>query len=218
LLKKYAEIKEFSLIPPWQTDQILAQLKTVAQEFKLTITRDGYDFLLETVGNNTRLMGTELEKIALFHQTNPGPIDRRFLAQLIHGTSQNTLELGSYLIQGNLSAALGLLAELLHQNEPALRIVATLVGQFRTWTVVKLMAEQGNDDLKAIADLAELKNPKRVYFLKKEIARLRGSQFLGALPVLLELENSLKLGANPEETMEIAIVKIGQLFRSGYGA
>jgi len=53
------------------------------------------------------------------------------------------LHLAAAIRVGDAAKALALIAQLLSRNEPALRIVATLIGQFRTWLWVKLMTEAG---------------------------------------------------------------------------
>jgi DNA polymerase-3 subunit delta len=80
---------------------------------------------------------------------------------------------------GDTATALALVAELISRNEPALRIVATLIGQFRTWLWVKLMMDtgqgssKGENALRLIAQAAEISNPKRIYFYSKMSSRFR---------------------------------------------
>ena len=128
-------------------------------------------------------------------------------------TNQNSLQLCAAIREGKSGEAIQLVGELLAQNEPALRIVATMIGQFRMWTVIKVMMESGERDDKAIAKLADLRNPKRLYFLRKEIARLRGQQLLKTLPILLELEAGLKQGAIAQEILQTKVLELCQLFR-----
>ncbi len=82
-----------------------------------------------------------------------------------------------------------------------LGITATLVGQFRTWAIVKLKIEEGEKDDKNIAAAAEIANPKRLYFIRKEIQSFSSKQLLATLPILLELEYRLKRGAEPTPTI-----------------
>lgn len=133
------------------------------------------------------------------------------LGQLVTSSAHNSLQLGQAIREGNTSRALALLQELLLNNEPGIRIVATLTGQFRTWLQVRVMQEAGEKDDKVIAQFAELGNPKRVYFLKKEVQSLQARQLFQGLEILLQLEVSLKRGAEEVATMQTALVKLCQL-------
>jgi DNA polymerase-3 subunit delta len=106
---------------------------------------------------------------------------------------------------------LQLINELINLNEPPLRIIATLVAQFRTWTIVKLMLEKGDKNEQEIAVAAEMGNPKRIYFLKKEIKGVSGEQLLGTFPLLLQIELGLKKGADPLMIFETKIIEIIKL-------
>lgn len=213
LLQKHAEIREFSLIPPWKTDLLIAQVRRLAQETGVKLTPAGIELLAEAVGNNTRQLYAELEKLRLYAGEGGQPIDPATIATLVTASSQSTLQLGSAIRQSQVALALELIADLLRQNEPALRIVSSLVGQFRTWTWVKLMVESGERDDSAIAQAAELANPKRLYFLKQEVAALALPNLLKTLPLLLELESSLKRGAEELATLQTKVVELCEVCR-----
>ena len=209
LLHKHAQIQEFSLIPPWKTDAIEKNVQQVSQEVGVKLTPGAIQLLAESIGNNTRQLWNELEKLRLYggQQT----LDPEAVASLVNANTQNSLQLAAAIRDGNQVQALQLVTELINRNEPALRIVATLVGQFRTWTVIKLMIEKGEPDSQ-IAKAAEVGNPKRMYFLRKEVGSLSSNQFLAAFPILLELELGLKQGAKPLATLQTKVVELCQLF------
>jgi DNA polymerase-3 subunit delta len=212
LLQERAQIREFSLIPPWKTEELVKQVQHLSQEIGVKLTTSGMQLLAEAVGNNTRQLWTELEKLRLYADSQKNPLDAEAIATLVKVTTQNSLQLAEAIRQGNAAKALGLVSDLVHRNEPALRIVATLVGQFRTWTLVRLMVDGGEKDEKAIAATVEISNPKRVYFLRKEVQSLSSRQLLAALQILLDLEFSLKRGAEPLSTLQTKIVQLCQLF------
>ncbi len=220
LLQKHAEVKEFSAIPPWKTDQITDKVRQAAKEVGVRLTRASGEFLVEAVGNNTRQLYNELEKLRLFGngtvndgQTEAEPLDLETVAGLITTSTQSSLQLASAIRMGDTGKALELVADLLGRNEPALRIVATLVGQFRTWLWVRVMTEAGERDEKAIAQAAGIGNPKRIYFLRQEIHGLSQPQLLQAMPVLLSLESEIKIGRNPEATLQTKVIELCQICR-----
>jgi DNA polymerase-3 subunit delta len=214
LLEKQATIKEFPLIPPWKTQEILQQVRKVAQEMGVKLAPDAVELLGESVGNNTRLLWGELAKLSLYGGENT--INKHVVATLVNVNTQNSLQLATALRNGETALALGLVANLINHNEHALRIIATLVGQFRTWTLVKLKIESGEKDEKVIATLAELGNPKRVYFLRKEVNNLTSKQLLNTLTLLMELELSLKRGAEPLAALQTKVVEICKIFKDSY--
>jgi DNA polymerase-3 subunit delta len=130
------------------------------------------------------------------------------VGRLVTATAQNSFQLAAAIREGNTAAALELVADLLNRNEPALRIVATLTGQFRTWLWVKLMAVAGEKDEQIIAQAAEVGNPKRIYFLRKEVSSVSLEKLQKVLPVLLELEVSLKRGAQDMSALQMMVIEL----------
>lgn len=212
LLQKYADIREFALIPPWETNKLLQQVQKAAEEVGVKLTQKSINVLAESVGNNTRQLYNELEKLRLYGGDTAKPLDVDIVARLVEANSQTSLDLVKAISTGNTAKSLTLVAQLLNHNEPALRIVATLVGQFRTWLWVKIMTETGERDRKVIAQAAEISNPNRVYFLQQEVQYLGVQQLASTLPVLLELELSLKQGGEEMTRLQIKIIELCQIF------
>jgi len=224
MFQKYAEIREFSLIPPWKTEQLVSRVQQAALELGVKLTQSSAD-LLASVGNNTRQLYSELEKLRTFAGADNKPLDVDVVADLVRANTQNSLQLAAAIRAGDTAIALALVAQLISRNEPALRIVATLIGQFRTWLWVKLMMETGQGNgrsaersenaLKLIAQAAEISNPKRVYFLQQEVKSLSVQQLVSTLPLLLELEVSLKQGAEEMTALQVKVIELCQVFQSG---
>ncbi len=214
LLQKYAHIREFSLIPPWKTEELVKRVHSCSQKVGVKLTPMAAELLAQSVGNDTRQLFNELEKLRLYAGEASKPLNETVVATLVTANTQNSLQLAEAIRQGNGVKALELVADLLNKNEPALRIVATLVGQFRTWLWVKLMVKEGERDQKAIADAAEVGNPKRIYFLTKEVQSLSMEQLTSTLRVLLELEFNLKRGSEPLVTLQTKVIELCQICQS----
>ncbi|NBD34166.1 MAG: DNA polymerase III subunit delta [Cyanobacteria bacterium] len=214
VLKDYATIKEFALIAPWKTEQLLTQVETVAQEKGVQLTKSAKERLAAAVGNNTRLLSQELEKLSLYGGEKKVALDESAIAQLVSASTHNSLQLAKAITKGDTNQALKLVADLLNRNEPALKIVAVLVGQFRTWLWIKLKAEQGEPDYQVIAKAAEINNPKRIYFLRQEVHALSVPQFLAAFPLLLDLEAALKRGESVEITLQTQVIQLCAIFQN----
>ncbi|WP_019507587.1 DNA polymerase III subunit delta [Pleurocapsa sp. PCC 7319] len=212
-IKKYAQVQDFSLIPPWKTDLITAQVRKGAQEIQLKLTPKALTLLAESVGNDTRQLWNELEKLKIYSSDSEQALDENTVANLVLCNTQNSLQLAAAIKDGETDKALGLVTDLINRNEPALKIVATLVGQFRTWTIVKLMEEAGERDNKAIASTAGINNPNRLYFIRQEIHQTRSQQLLSTLPLLLDLEYRLKRGAEVLGILQTKIIELCLVFQ-----
>lgn len=213
LFKTWGEVREFATIPPWKTDQIRQQVATVAKERGMNLESGTLDLLTEAVGNDTRQLHLELEKLALYWGANPQPIPPAGAAELVTVSTQTSLKLAQALKQGDTPTALGLVNDLLDRNEPALRIVATLVSQFRLWLWLKALAGVASDA--EVAAAAEIANPRRIYYLKQEVRSLGLTQLQRSLPLLLELESDLKQGRDERATLHTKVIELCWLFKPG---
>ncbi|HEY9631156.1 MAG TPA: DNA polymerase III subunit delta [Coleofasciculaceae cyanobacterium] len=213
LLQKHADIREFTNIPPWKTDLLAQQVRRAAQEVGVKLTSGAVQLLAESVGNNSRQLFMELEKLRLYSGDSPQPLGEAAVTTLVTTSTQNSLQLAAALRQGDTSRSLTLITDLMRQNEVPLRIVAVLVGQFRTWLWVKLMLEAGERDEREIARAAEISNPKRIYFLQQEVKPLSLASLQQTLPLLLELEWGLKTGAEPLALLQTKAIELCQLYQ-----
>ena len=212
-IQKYANTQEFSLIPPWKTEELNQRVRIVAKELGLKLTPDATELLAESVGNNTRQLYLELAKLQLLAGGEGQQIDRSMVNSLVVANTQNSLQLAAAIRQGDTGSALQLIAELIDRNEPALKIVATLVGQFRTWLWVKMLVEAGEKDDRVIATAAGLGNPKRLFFIKQELQSTTADRLAASLPKLLDLEFNLKRGSETTSTLQIHAIELCQIFK-----
>lgn len=210
LLQKLAEMREFASIPPWKSDELEQRVAQVAKEVGVKLDREAIAALASAVGNQTRQLYSELEKLKLYQGDRSEPISARAVQALVSTTTQNSLQLAAAIRQGDCDRALQLVSELIARNEPALRISATLIGQFRMWLWVKLLQEQGERDPQAIATTAGIGNPKRVHFVLQEVRSLSLTQLQQTLPLLLDLEWGLKQGAEPLAHLQTQVIALCQ--------
>ncbi|MFP4222053.1 MAG: DNA polymerase III subunit delta [Phormidium sp.] len=206
LLKKLAEFQEFSPIPPWKTELLIRRVQQVASSLDVSISPAAAERLAEAVGNNTRQLFTELEKLKLF--VGSSRVEVEAVDELVTTTTQNSLQLAKTILRGDTAAALGLVADLIARNDVPIVISATLIGQFRTWLWVKLMINLRERDEKAIAQAAEVGNPKRIYFLRQEVSRISLEQLQQTLPILLALETQLKSGGDAIATLQMRVIEL----------
>lgn len=212
LLQRHAEIREFALTPPWKTDQLSRTVQQAAQQKGVLLSSEALELLTAAVGNNSRQLEAELEKLRLYRgqpdADPPRPLSAAAVAALVSVSTHNSLQLADAIRRGATAEALEHLTELINQNEPPLRIVATLTKQLRTWLWVRVMVEAGERDERLIAEAAQVGNPKRIYFLRQEVQALSTSQLRQTLPVLLDLELALKQGANSLLILQSKVIEL----------
>jgi DNA polymerase III subunit delta len=213
ILKKFAEFREFSLIPPWKTELLVQSVSQAAQAVGVKLSAKSVEMLADAIGNDTRLLYNELEKLRLYAEGSHQPLDTDAVAQLIRNTTQNSLQLAAAIRIGDTAKALAILTDMINACEPPLRIVATLIGQFRTWLWVKLMIESGERNPQVTAKAAEIANPNRIYFLQKEVQFISVQQLIASLPILLDLEVSLKQGASEMSVLQTKVIELCQVYR-----
>lgn len=209
-LQEHAQVEEFALAPPWKTEAIRKTIQQTAQQLKITLSREAVDLLADAVGNDTRQLVSELEKLQLYVGADGGKtcVDAAQVSALVSITQQSALELANTARQGLTDRALGLVEELLRHNEPPLRISATLIKQFRTWLWVKLLQDAGERDERAIAKAADIANPKRIYFLSQDVKLISRHQLQQTLSILLDLEVALKQGQEPKGTLQTKVIEL----------
>lgn len=212
LLVKSAQVREFSPIPPWNDKELAQRVRQVAGEMGVKLTTTAIEFLAESIGSDTRLLYSELEKLLLFAANRSQPLTPEEVAALVNCHAQNTFQLADAIRQGHTEEALDLLAGLTGRNEPGLRIVAGLTSKFRLWLWVKVMMAAGDRDDK-IAQALDLGNPKRVYYFRQEVKNSSLEKLQKTLPLLLELEASLKRGQEEKSTLQTKVIEISSLFR-----
>ncbi|MEG4517005.1 MULTISPECIES: DNA polymerase III subunit delta [unclassified Microcoleus] len=212
LLKESGEFREFSPIPPWNDKELVQRVRQVAGEMNVKLTATAIELLAESIGSDTRGLYSELEKLRLFAGNRSQPLNPEEVAALVHCHAQNTFQLADAIREGNTSVALDLLAGLTARSEPGLRIVAGLTGKFRIWLWVKAMIQAGDRDDK-IAQALDLGNPKRVYYFRQEVKNASLEKLQKSLPLLLDLEASLKRGREENSTLQTKVIELSSLFR-----
>ncbi len=197
--------KSFILPLPWDINGQRKLIANIAKNLNLKINHQTTDLLIESLGNDSSLIKTEMQKLLLFseakskiiYNNQPHEITKELVQQLIQNTSTNALEIANLLLQGESIIALMKIKSFLENGEPALRLISTLTGQSRGWLWVNLLDTAGNLEVSEIAKLAGIANPKRIFVIRKQIQGKSLETLLGLMQKLLKIEASIKLGMNP---------------------
>ncbi len=197
--------KSFVLPLPWDINGQRNLVQNIARELNLKINNQTINLLVESIGNDSSLIYTELNKLSLLSEAREAIITQdgnkeitiEVVNALIQNHSTNALEIANHIIKENTVVALEKINYLMQNGEPALRLVSTLTGQVRGWLWVKLLDSKGNQDINEIAKLAGIANPKRIFIIRKQIQGKSTEMFLDLMKKLLNIEASIKLGLKP---------------------
>ncbi len=218
-LLKYGQCFELSLIPPWRTDLIAEAISeataklnaTQAKQMKLRLPKDVVEYLAEAIGNDMTRAASELRKLAIY--TNGQPVGLAEVQSLIPCQTQSNLQLAEAVRNGESEAVVRLIDELLARSEPMLVMVATLLTQFRTWLWVKSALASGIQNNTEIAQLCNVGNPNRLYYLRQEVATMPIRTLIQAVTKLVDLEMSIKQGAVQANAILPSLLAIARLFQ-----
>tara|TARA_Y100001968_G_C19412500_1_gene747110 strand:+ start:568 stop:1596 length:1029 start_codon:yes stop_codon:yes gene_type:complete len=207
---KFSREKSYTLPLPWDISGQRNLVKNIAQRLDLTINSEIVDLIVESIGSDSSLISSELQKISLLSQANNPTLNKNnkieitqeLVIKLIQYNSTNSLEIAGLLLKGERALALNKIKSLLESGEPALRLIATLTSQSRGWIWVNILDSQGKLDVKEIAKLIGIANPKRIFVIRKQIQGISLQLLLSLMKKLLEIEASIKSGTNPMDSFK----------------
>ena len=209
-LNNLSSEKSFLLPLPWDINGQRKLVSNILYKSNLTMSHDAIDLIIESIGNDSSLINTELQKLSLLSEavndksnTNkPLEITKELVEQIIQNNSTNAIEIANLLLKGERIRALSKIQSLLQNGEPALRLIATLTGQSRGWLWVHLLDKDGNKETKEIAQLAGIANPKRIFVIRKQIKGKSLETLIDLMKKLVKIEVSIKSGTNPIDSFK----------------
>ncbi len=202
--------KSFILPLPWDINGQRKLVENIASRLNLKMNNKTIDLLVESIGNDSSLILTELQKLKLLSEAINGRVNPNNLQEitsedvnkLIQNNSTNAIEIANLILKGDQINALSKINSLLENGEPALRLISTLTGQSRGWLWVNLLDTHGNQDIKEIAKLAGFANPKRIFVIRKQIQGKSPEHLLELMKKLLKIEASIKSGGKPIDSFK----------------
>ncbi len=180
------KVVEYKLIPPWREDLLVKAVESEAKTMGLKLTKDAARYLANAIGNDSERRNQELEKLAIY--AGNSKLGKSQVAQLVAINTQTSLQLASAIKAGQALLVAQLTQELLAKGEPPLKLIATLITQFRTWLWTKLALAEGIKTNAEIAQIANVGNVNRVYYLRQEVAKCSVRNLSRAVVLLYELQ------------------------------
>jgi DNA polymerase-3 subunit delta len=165
--------------------------------------------LVETVGEDLRLLDKELEKMALFVGTN-GEITERVVSLLACRTLENNVfEMVEAAINGNLAEAVRILKDCLKTGEEPIRLLSLLARQFRILLHVKMWAPRGYTQ-QQLAGMLKL-HPYAVKLAMEQARHFDEHSLRYILGLLAEEDYRLKTGQTDRRiALELILTRIVQ--------
>ena len=191
-LLERGKVTEYKLIRTWREDLIIKAVETEAREIGLKLTKDATRYLANAIGNDSERRSKELEKLALY--AGDSKLGKSQVANFVPINTQTSLQLAAAIKAGQASLVAQLTEELLAKGEPPLKIIATLITQFRTWLWTKLAISSGIKTNADIAKVVNVGNVKRIYYLRQEVAKCSLHSLSLAVTLLYELQMACQQG------------------------
>ncbi len=204
LIKKNLAIEtSFSLPDIWDYEGQIRYLEVMANSMNINLDKEAANLIIDSIGNDSVNLMSELAKAKLYlSAANNNANDELTLKsddvkKLFNDHQSNIFKIIDHLLQNKISDSLIEIHYLLKKGEPALRLNAGLISQIRMHTIVKLLHKSGEQDLSQICKIANISNPKRIFFIRRKVNNTSADFLIKLMSNLLNIESSLKKGNNP---------------------
>ena len=215
LIKKDLAIENsFSLPDIWDFEGQKKYLEFTANSMNIYLDKGTADLIINSVGNDSFNLMSELAKAKIYLSASNNNENKELILKsddvkkIFNDHQSNIFKIIDYLLQNSINEGLMEIHYLLKKGEPALRLNAGLISQIRMHTIVKLLYKSGEQDLSKICKLANISNPKRIFFIRKKVNNISLDFLIQLMSYLLDIELSLKKGNNPINVFTENLIKL----------
>ena len=215
LIKKdLASETSFSLPDIWDFEGQKRYIEAAANSMNINLGKGTVDLIINSVGNDSFNLMSELAKAKIYLSASNNGENKELtlnsddVKKIFNDHQSNIFKIIDHLLQNSINEALIEIHYLLKKGEPALRLNAGLISQIRMHTIVKLLHKSGEQDLSEICKLANVSNPKRIYFIRKKVNNTSSDFLIKLMSNLLDIESSLKKGNNPINVFTESLVNL----------
>ena len=182
------EAKEQELRQYFQKWSQKQGLQFVGQSFENLLVKSGFQF-------------SEIQKNLLFLQSykEDSVIEEEDIVNAIPKTLQdNIFDLTQFILTKKMDQARDLVRDLTLQGEDEIKLIAVMLGQFRTFTQVKILLESGQTESQIASSLGSYlgrnPNPYQIKFALRDSRGLSLSFLKQAISYLIETDYQIKTG------------------------
>ena len=215
LIKKdLADEKSFSLPDIWDYEGQKKYLERSANAMKIELDVDVAELIIDSVGNDSFKLTTELTKAKTYLSAFENDSNARLflkstdVKKIFNDHQSNIFKIIDLILQKNIYKSLIEINYLLQKGEPALRLNAGLISQIRIHAIVKISNNAGEENVEKICKLANISNPKRIFFIRKKVKNISQAYLLDLMSHFLTIESSLKKGNNPINVFTENLIKL----------
>ena len=182
------EVKEQELSQYFQKWSQKQGLQFTKNSFENLLIKSGFQF-------------SEIQKNLLFLQSykEDSVIEEEDIVNAIPKTLQdNIFDLTQFILTKKMDQARDLVRDLTLQGEDEIKLIAVMLGQFRTFTQVKILAESGQTESQIASSLGSFlgrnPNPYQIKFALRDSRGLSLSFLKQAISYLIETDYQIKTG------------------------
>ena len=209
LLKRDAQLLEATEL---KEQELRAQFTEEIKSLGLAIDSQAFDQLLIKSGFDF----SEIQKNLEFLKTYKGAssITISDIEEAIPKTLQDNLfDLIQMILKKQIDSARSLVKDLRLQGEDEIKLLAILLSQFRIYTQVKLLKQEGRTESQIVSDLSELTgrkvNPYQVKFALRDSRGISLSYLEQAICLLIDTDFQMKSGTYEKDYLfDLAVLKL----------
>lgn len=185
-------------------DAVEAKEQELRQYFQKWSQKQGLQFLGQSFENLLVKSGfqfSEIQKNLLFLQSykEDSVIEEEDIVNAIPKTLQdNIFDLTQFILTKKMDQARDLVRDLTLQGEDEIKLIAVMLGQFRTFTQVKILSESGQTESQIASSLGSFlgrnPNPYQIKFALRDSRGLSLSFLKQAISYLIETDYQIKTG------------------------
>ncbi|MGQ3448252.1 DNA polymerase III subunit delta [Streptococcus pneumoniae] len=185
-------------------DAVEAKEQELRQYFQKWSQKQGLQFANRSFENLLVKSGfqfSEVQKNLLFLQSykEDSVIEEEDIVNAIPKTLQdNIFDLTQFILTKKMDQARDLVRDLTLQGEDEIKLIAVMLGQFRTFTQVKILAESGQTESQIASSLGSYlgrnPNPYQIKFALRDSRGLSLSFLKQAISYLIETDYQIKTG------------------------
>ena len=190
----------FNLPSIWDKNSQINYIQNIAKEMHIDFDREVGEKILDSIGiDNSRLIN-ELEKAKLYLEgKNESTYSKLTLKEkdiddIFNDNQSNIFKILDFLLEEKIPESLLEINNIINKGEPPLKFTIGLINQLRVHTIVLLLMHE--KDLEKISNLANISNPKRIFFIRKKIKNCSPNFLINLMIKFLNIEASIKKGNN----------------------
>lgn len=209
LLKREAQIVE-AATP--KDHNLKRYFVSQAQELGLKFVGDALDQLLLKSGYDFGELQKNLALLQAYKED--GQITLEDVEEAVPKTLQdNIFDLTQMILKRQIDQASNLVKDLRLQGEDEIKLIAIMLGQFRLFTQVKILSEEGQPESQIVTSLSDLSgrkiNPYQVKFALRDSRRLSLPFLKQAMITLIETDYAIKSGKYDKDYLfDLALLKV----------